>query len=222
MPDASGIKSSTTAQATPGIEPGASWPPSGVNAFGIQHNRALFDVPPVVRYALLVSALRIMGGYVWRPCRLPHARCCHACSTASQCTRAKSRASAFVWSGAARRCGPHVVARCIALPFGRLAACGSKPLPHPPPTLRGLRRAPSAPASGGSPVFLQATTVESSRRVPSQASTVLTASRVRFAAQEARALDPAARGAGKRGQTALAVSAVSHQGENHETHFDPG
>ena len=83
MPDAGSIESSTTAQATPGIEPGAAWPPSGVNACGIQHNRALFDVPPVVRYALLVSSplrcacalrVRIMGGYVWRPSRLPHAR----------------------------------------------------------------------------------------------------------------------------------------------------
>ena len=82
----------------------------------IQHNRALFEVPPVVRCALLVSSplrfacalrVRIMGGYVLRPYRLPHARCCHACSKDSRCARAgkATGTSTFVWSRAARRRG---------------------------------------------------------------------------------------------------------------------
>ena len=83
---------------------------------GIQHNRALFEVPPVVHSALLVSSplrfacalrVRIMGGYVLRPYRLPHARCCHACSKDSRCARAgkATGTSTFVQSRAARRCG---------------------------------------------------------------------------------------------------------------------
>ena len=94
----------------------ATQQPSGVNACGIQHNRALFEVPPVVRCALLVSSplrfacalrVRIMGGYVLRPYRLPHARCCHACSKDSRCARAgkATGTSTFVWSRAARRRG---------------------------------------------------------------------------------------------------------------------
>ena len=73
----------------------------------IQHNRALFAAAPVVRYALLVGRPRIMGGYVLRPCRLPHARRCPACSKDSRCARAgkATGTSTCVWSGAARRCG---------------------------------------------------------------------------------------------------------------------
>ena len=73
----------------------------------IQHNRALFAAAPVVRSALLVGRPRITGGYVLRPCRLPHARLRPACSTASQCARAgkATGTSACVWSRAARRCG---------------------------------------------------------------------------------------------------------------------
>ena len=82
----------------------------------IQHNRALFEVPPVVRCALLVSSplrfacalrVRITSGYVLRPYRLPHARCCHACSKDSRCARAgkATGTSTFVWSRAARRRG---------------------------------------------------------------------------------------------------------------------
>ena len=63
----------------------------------IQHNRALFEVPPVVRCALLVSSplrfacalrVRITSGYVLRPCRLPCVPRCRTHSTASQCARA--------------------------------------------------------------------------------------------------------------------------------------
>lgn len=77
----------------------ATQQPPGVNGLSaIQHNRALFEVPPVVRCALLVSSplrfacalrVRITSGYVLRPYRLPHARCCHACSKDSRCARAK-------------------------------------------------------------------------------------------------------------------------------------
>ena len=104
VPNASGVAASTTEEATsvsvargarssvacrralPSVR--ATQQPSGVNACGIQHNRALFAAAPVVRYALLVGQLRIMGGYVLRPCRLPCVPRCRTHSTASQCARA--------------------------------------------------------------------------------------------------------------------------------------
>lgn len=83
----------------------ATQQPSGVNACGIQHNRALFAAAPVVRYALLVGRPRITGGYVLRPCRLPHARLRPAFSTDSQCARA-GKSNRHQHMRLVRRCAP--------------------------------------------------------------------------------------------------------------------
>ena len=84
----------------------------------------------------LVGQLRIMGGYVWRPCRLPHARCCHACSTASQCARA-GKSDRHQHMRLATRCVP--VWRCGFSPAhprsrsrgSRCAARSRAPVPAP-------------------------------------------------------------------------------------------
>lgn len=93
----------------------------------IQHNRALFEVAPVARGARLVGQplralrVRITSGYVWRPGRLPHARCCRTHSAPSQCARANRRASTCVWSRAARRCGGVMAPARPAVAGARLA-----------------------------------------------------------------------------------------------------
>ena len=131
----------------------ATQQPSGVNACGIQHNRALFAAAPVVRCALLVGRPRITGGYVLRPCRLPCVPRCRTHSTACQCARAgkaTGTSTEVLLSGQARCAGLLVeVTRCA--PVERHAT------PDP----------------------LSATTVKSSHRCPAQGSTVLTASRVK-------------------------------------------
>jgi len=176
VPNVTGIKSSTTEEATSvSVAPDArssvacrralpsvrgTQQPSGVNACGIQHNRALFDVPPVVRSALLVSSLRIMGGYVWRPSRLPCVPRCRTHSTASQCARAKE---------------PRQHMRSVT----RLAPVWWCTRPRA--------------ARAGNLIHRYATTVKSSRRCPAQGSTVLTASRVKACARPEEAGPPLTR-----------------------------
>ena len=138
----------------------ATQQPSGVNGLSaIQHNRALFAAAPVVRCALLVGRPRITSGYVSRPCRLPHARCCHACSKDSRCARAgkATGTSTFVWSRALRRCGVCGLSPALgapeAHPFARRTACRAKPRAHPTRSqARGSRCAARSRASVPAPV----------------------------------------------------------------------
>ena len=101
----------------------------------IQHNRALVAAAPVVRSALLVGRPRIMGGYVLRPYRLPHARCCHACSKDSRCARAKKP-----------RQHMRLVTRCAPLWCVRARYARGQP---DSPSRHHRRKLPPLPRSGG-------------------------------------------------------------------------
>ena len=174
------LRASVGTQATPGIEPAASWPRSGVNRCAIEHNRALPKVGQSLRCAslggrplarpagsgngrLCLAPLRVgRGAGEARAAQQPVGVIAHAPSRVfSQALRAKVE-----WSPA--RPGPSAARACG--PAGLRSRARSRP--SRPPRKRG------SPKFNGNPGLWG----ESSRRLPREPSAVLAASRVRFAA----------------------------------------